>query len=117
MVTIPDPRFKLQWANHAEVMAYKTTFTQQLEQFQVIPSQSASLPEGDFFSDIFKEQSHGILAKEINDYPSWNNANFNTSAHCNTGVARACTSPPLLSQPNTTLVSQHPQLQLSACLV
>ena len=29
--TILDPRFKLQWANHAETSAYKTTFAQQLE--------------------------------------------------------------------------------------
>ena len=54
-----DPRFKLQWANHAEICAYKTTFVQQLGKFQVTPYQSASHPEDDFFSDIFKEQSHG----------------------------------------------------------
>ena len=63
-----DPRFKLQWENHAEICAYKTTFAQQLEKFQVTPYQSASHPEDDFFSDIFKEQSHGILAQEIDDY-------------------------------------------------
>ena len=44
-----DPRFKLQWANHAEICAYKTTFAQQLEKFQVTPYQSASHPEDDFF--------------------------------------------------------------------
>ena len=63
-----DPRFKLQWENHAEICAYKTTFAQQLEKFQVTPYQSASHPEDDFFSDIFKEQSHGTLAQEIDDY-------------------------------------------------
>ena len=66
--TILDPRFKLQWANHAEICAYKTTFAQQLEKFQFTPYQSASHPEDDFFSDIFKEQSHGTLAQEIDDY-------------------------------------------------
>ena len=39
-----------------------------LEKFQVTPYQSASHPEDDFFSDIFKEQSHGTLEQEINDY-------------------------------------------------
>ena len=68
MATILDPRFKLQWANHAEIIAYKTTFAQQLEKFQVTPSQSASHPEDDFFSDIFKGQSHGTLEQEIDDY-------------------------------------------------
>ena len=63
-----DPRFKLQWENHAEICAYKTTFAQQLKKFQVTPYQSASHPEDDFFSDIFKGQSHGILAQEIDDY-------------------------------------------------
>ena len=66
--TVLDPRFKLQWANHAEICAYKTTFAQQLEKFQVTPYQSASHPEDDLFSDIFKEQSHGTLAQEIDDY-------------------------------------------------
>ena len=41
------------------VHAYKTTFAQQLEKFQVTQYQSASHPEDDFFRDIFKEQSHG----------------------------------------------------------
>ena len=68
MATILDPQFKLQWANHAKVIAYKTTFAQQLEKFQVTPSQSASHPEDDFFSDIFKGQSHGTLEQEIDDY-------------------------------------------------
>ena len=27
-ITVLDPRFKLQWANHAEICAYKTTFAQ-----------------------------------------------------------------------------------------
>ena len=36
-VTVLGPRFKLQWANHAEICAYKTTFAQQLEKFQVNP--------------------------------------------------------------------------------
>ena len=66
--TVLDPRFKLQWANHAEICAYKTTLAQQLEKFQVTPYQSASHPEDDLFSDIFKEQSHGTLAQEIDDY-------------------------------------------------
>ena len=66
--TVLDPRFKLQWAHHAEICAYKTTFAQQLEKFQVTPYQSASHPEDDFISDIFKEQSHGTLAQEIDDY-------------------------------------------------
>ena len=66
--TVLDLRLKLQWANHAEICAYKTTFVQQLEKFQVTPYQSASHPEDDFFSDIFKEQSHGTLAQEIDDY-------------------------------------------------
>ena len=66
--TILDPRFKLQWTNHAEISAYKTTFAQQLEIFQVTPYQSASHPEHDFFSDIFKEQSHETLAQEIDGY-------------------------------------------------
>ena len=33
--TLMDARFKLQWANHAEICAYKTTFAQQLEKFQL----------------------------------------------------------------------------------
>ena len=49
-ITVLDPRFKLQWANHAEICAYKTTFVQKkLEKFQVTPYQSASHPEDDFF--------------------------------------------------------------------
>ena len=27
-ITVLDPRFKMQWANHAEICAYKTTFAQ-----------------------------------------------------------------------------------------
>ena len=45
---ILDPRFKLQWANHVEKCAQKTTFAQQLEKFQVTPNQSTSHPEDDF---------------------------------------------------------------------
>ena len=49
-VIVLGPRFKLQWANHVEICAYKTTFAQQLEKFQVTPYQSASHPEDDFLA-------------------------------------------------------------------
>ena len=56
--TVLDPRFKLQWANHAEICAYKTTFAQQLEKFQVTPYQSASHPEDEFFLAISLRSNH-----------------------------------------------------------
>ena len=61
---------QLPWANHTELTAHKTTFTQQLEKFYIMPPQSVSSPEDDFFNDISKEQSHGTIAQKIDDYLS-----------------------------------------------
>ena len=68
-ITVLDPRFKLQWANHAEICAYKTTFAQKIWRNSKLPHTSLHhIQKMTFFSDIFKEQSHGTLEQEINDY-------------------------------------------------
>ena len=68
-ITVLDPRLKLQWANHAEICAYKTTFAQKNWRNSKLPHTSLHhIQKMTFFSDIFKEQSHGTLEQEINDY-------------------------------------------------
>ena len=39
-ITVLDPRFKLQWANHAEICAYKTTFAQKIWRISKLPHTS-----------------------------------------------------------------------------